>query len=119
MRQEAREEALRHCVSVLAAYVTADGTRDFRETRLTQMEEELGEAADVLVREVLATVLRQQPEQVATDCVCPRCGGVLEEKPPAQTPLLTRRGPVHWLQPVRRWPACRRDFFPSGQGVGL
>lgn len=119
MRQEARKELLRQCVSLLTAYVTADGTRDLRETRFTQLEEELGEVSGLVMGETLACVLHQQAEQVADDFVCPRCGGPLDEKPPAETRMLTQRGPVTWEQPVRRCRACRRDFFPSGQSFGL
>ncbi|OYV85691.1 MAG: hypothetical protein B7Z73_13080 [Planctomycetia bacterium 21-64-5] len=84
------------------------------------MEDEACEVADELVRQLLPNLLRRQAAQVAdeTEC-CPRCGGALDEKPDRTTPLATRRGRVHWKQPVRRCEACRRDFFPSGQSVGL
>ena len=119
MRQEALRETLERCVAQLAACLTDQGTRDFRETRLTDMEDELGKVANQLVQQVLPVLLRQQGEQVADAACCPRCGGILDEKPDQTTPLQTRRGRVHWKQPVRRCNTCRRDFFPSGQGTGL
>lgn len=119
MRQEALQKTLQRCGGELAACLTDQGARDFRETRLSELEDELGDVADQLVGQVLSTLLRQQAEQVAEAVCCPRCGGVLDEKLDQTTPLQTRRGRVHWKQPVRRCPACRRDFFPSGQGTGL
>ena len=119
MRQEALQQVLERCVAELSACLTDHGTRDLRQTRLTEMEDELGVVADQLVREVLPALLRQQASQGADSGMCPQCGEPLDEKPDQTTPLLTRRGRVHWKQPVRRCNRCRRDFFPSGQSVGL
>lgn len=119
MRQEALQGVLERCVAELSACLTDSGTRDLRETRLTEMEDELGAVADQLVRQVLPALLRQQAGQVADSGVCPRCGEPLEEKPDQTTLLQTRRGRVHWKQPARRCNKCRRDFFPSGQSAGL
>ena len=119
MRQEALQQVLERCVAELSACLTDQGTRDLRGTRLTDMEDELGTLTDQLVRQLLPALLRQQAEQFADAECCPRCGGALDEKPDQTTPLETRRGRVHWKQPVRRCQACRRDFFPSGQSAGL
>ena len=119
MRQEAVQQTLARCVAELSACLTDQGTRDLRETRLTEMEDEVCGMADQLVRQVLPALLRQQAEQVADAECCPQCGGALDEKPDQTTPLETRRGRVHWKQPTRRCKTCRRDFFPSGQSSGL
>lgn len=119
MRQGAIQETLQRCAAELAACLSEQGSRDFRDTRLSELEDELCEAADLLVRQILPVLLRQQAQQVRDGEGCPQCGGRLDEKPDQTTSLETRRGRVHWKQPVRRCQACRRDFFPSGQSTWL
>jgi transposase len=120
MRQEALQQVVQRCVSELETCLTESGTRDLRATGLAEMEDELCQVADELVRQLLPTLLRRQATQVAegAEC-CPRCGGALDEKPDRTTPLETRRGRVSWKQPVRRCKTCRRDFFPSGESPRL
>ena len=119
MRQEAVRQALERAVVDLSECLTDRGTRDLRATRLADMEDELCTLADQMVLQLMPALLHRQAQQVADADVCPRCGGALDEQPDQTRLLQTRRGRVHWKQPVRRCPACRRDFFPSGQGAGL
>lgn len=119
MRQEAVLQWMKRTVDDLSACLTEQGRRDLRETQFSELEDEVCAAADLLVRQVLPVMLRQQAAQVVDGHDCPRCRGALDDKPDQTTSLETRRGRVHWRQPVRRCKTCRRDFFPSGESTGL
>ncbi len=93
--------------------LTAGGTRDFTQTRLSQMEEEVYSLSDRISGRLLQGMLEDQSRQAEEDC-CPCCQGPLEERPPDSKPIQTERCEVRWDKPVRRCPKCRRDFFPSG-----
>ena len=119
MRKEALEQVLGRTIAELSECLTDQGQRDLRQTRLTEMEDEVGAVGDELIRRLLTAVLERQAGQTAETQGCPRCGGPLAIQSDQATPLQTRRGKVHWRQPVRRCGACRRDFFPSGESTRL
>ena len=98
--------------------LTKGGTRDFRQTRLNQMEREVYEIADRVSARVLRGILEDQAKQAQAES-CPCCQGSLEERPPDDRPLQLQRCEVQWERPVKRCPKCRRDFFPSSRDDGL
>lgn len=98
--------------------LTAGGIRDLTQVRLSQMEQEVYEAADRMTQRVLQGMLEDQATQTQVDC-CPRCQGQLEDRPPDKEPIKMQRCQVQWEKPVKRCPKCRRDFFPSGGDVGM
>jgi len=99
--------------------LTAGGSRDLTQVTLSQMEREVYEAADRVSRRVMRGMLEDQAGQADQEC-CPRCQSPLEDRPPGQgEPMQLQRFAVQWNKPVKRCPKCRRDFFPSGEDVGL
>jgi len=99
--------------------LTAGGTRDLRQVTLSQMEREVYEAADQVSQRVMRGMLEDQAAQADQPC-CPRCQSPLEDRPPGEDePMQLQRFPVQWKKAVKRCPKCRRDFFPSGEDVGL
>lgn len=98
--------------------LTEGGHRDLTKLRLDDLENEVCQ----LVDEVTCRTIRGVLEDQALDCdgptECPRCGKPMVDKPPKETKLTCRRGEVAFNQIVKRCPACRRDFFPSGQSYG-
>ncbi len=98
--------------------LTEGGTRDLRQVSLSQMEQEVYEAADRVTQRVLRGMLEDQAGQVEAEH-CPSCHTPLEERPPDETPMTLQRCQVQWAQPVKRCPKCRRDFFPSGGHDGM
>ena len=98
--------------------LTNHGTRDLTQVRLSQMEEEVYQAADRISERVLRGILEDQSAQVEADC-CPCCQSPLEDRPPDDKPIQMQRCEVQWRKPVKRCPKCRRDFFHSGGDVGL
>ena len=93
--------------------LTEGGTRDFTQTRLSQMEEEVYGLSDRISGRLLQGMLEDQSQQAEEDC-CPCCHGPLEERPPDSKPIQMQRCEVQWDKPVQRCQKCRRDFFPSG-----
>lgn len=99
--------------------LTAGGTRDLREVTLSQMEREVYQAADRVSQRVMQGMLEDQAAQADQPC-CPGCQSPLEDRPPGEgEPMQLQRFSVQWKQPVKRCLKCRRDFFPSGENVGL
>jgi uncharacterized protein with PIN domain len=118
MSSNAIEETLERVVEEFGRVLLEEGKRDLRETRLTEMEDEMDEVGLELIRRLLSKMLALQAEQTAEAQRCPRCRESLTERPSEPKPLLVRRGKIHWQQPVRRCESCRRDFFPSVPGAG-
>jgi hypothetical protein len=103
--------------------VRGHGLEELRNKRWAELEGPAVEVGDAVTRKVLARLLGQQAEElVGGDAAggrgCPFCTTELAEKPRQTRSLVTRRGTVHWKTPVGRCTRCRRDFFPSGEGVG-
>jgi len=98
--------------------LTADGTRDLTQLRLDDLESEVCEMVDEITCRTLRGVLEDQARDCRGPTGCPRCGEVLEDKPPLETKLTGKRGEVAFHQPVKRCKSCRCDFFPSGQSDG-
>jgi len=97
--------------------LTEGGTRDFTQTRLSQMEEEVYGLVDRVSERLLRGMLEDQSQQAEADC-CPCCQGPLADRPPDGKPIQMQRCEVQWSKPVKRCPKCRRDFFPSGGDDG-
>lgn len=114
-----QDERIVEVARVLGQSVTEGGKRDLSSVRLVEMEDEVYGLADRLSADLLQALLEQQSQQVGEVGSCPCCGGELEAKPPESKTLQLRRGRVQWKQPTWRCPRCRRDFFPSGGGVGM
>jgi uncharacterized protein with PIN domain len=98
---------------------TSNGQRDLRECRLADLEAEVMEASTRVARAALTGSLQEQGKQVPAAECCPGCGGPLVSKLPQTKALKTQSRRVAWQQAVQRCPACRRDFFPSDESVGL
>jgi hypothetical protein len=113
------DDVIQRLAKELRSALTEDGRRDLRECRLVDLETEVLEASTRLVRATLTRALHDQAEQVGTAECCPSCRGPLATKPPQTKALKTQAGRVGWQQPVQRCPACRRDFFPSDESVGM
>lgn len=94
--------------------LTQGGTRDFTQTRLSQMEAEVYGLADRISQRLLEGMLEDQSQQAETADCCPGCQTPLENRPPDKRPIQLDRCEVQWQKPVKRCPKCRRDFFPSG-----
>jgi hypothetical protein len=75
---------------------------------------------DRVTQKVLAKLLGKQAEDLQKHGpeACCRCGTKLDGPSLQSRTLVTRRGKVHWKTPVLYCAACRRDFFPSGEGAG-
>lgn len=99
--------------------LTLHGTRDLRQVRLSQMEDEVYQLADRISARLLCGMLEDQAGQVTDDDHCPHCHSLLEDHPPDDTPMQLKRCRVQWPKPVKRCVKCRRDFFPSEPGIGL
>lgn len=98
--------------------LTAGGTRDLTNVRLSQMEAEVYGLADRIAERLLRGMVEDQSAQDQTAC-CPCCQGPLEDRPPDAKSLQLERCSIHWEQPAKRCQKCRRDFFPSGGDVGM
>lgn len=80
------------------------------------LEDHAVRIGDAMARAVMKQALEQQASQTeATVC---RCGTPLEPCDPEPRDLMTRRGPVGWMEPLGHCPRCRRDFFPSVPNLG-
>jgi len=97
--------------------LTAGGTRDLTQMRLTDIEDEVYGLVDTVGNRLVRGLLEDQADQDHVEA-CPRCGGCLEDKPPEEKSLTVRRGDVAWQQPIKRCGHCRRDFFPSSGDAG-
>jgi uncharacterized protein with PIN domain len=98
--------------------LTEGGTRDFTQTRLSQMEAEVYGLADRISERLLHGMLSDQSQQADAAEGCPCCQTPLEGRPPDTRPIQVGRCKVQWDKPVKRCPKCRRDFFPSGGDDG-
>lgn len=98
--------------------LTAGGTRDLTQTRLSQMEAEVYGLADRISQRLLQGMAEDQAEQSDAEC-CPCCQTALEDRPPDDRTIQLKRCEVQWQKPVKRCPQCRRDFFPSGGDDGF
>lgn len=98
--------------------LTAGGTRDLTQVRLSQMEAEVYGLADRISERLLRGMVEDQSFQDQT-ARCPCCQGPLEDRPPDAKSLQLKRCSIQWEQPIKRCPKCRRDFFPSSGDAGL
>jgi uncharacterized protein with PIN domain len=114
-----QEDVIQRLAAELTSALTENGQRDLRECRLADLEAEVMEASTRVARAALTGALQDQGKQVPAAECCPGCGGPLVSKPPQTKALKTQSGRVAWRQAVQRCPACRRDFFPSDESVGV
>jgi len=114
-----RQRTVAQVSQALLDELTEKGTRDLTATRLSQIEEAVYGLVDEVTERVVRGVLEDQAGQSKAIDTCPRCGGGFEDQEDQAKSLKLRRGQVEWQQPVKRCPRCRRDFFPSGEGVGM
>lgn len=98
--------------------LTEGGTRDFTQTRLSQMEAEVYGLADRISERLLQGMLEDQAQQAEAVEGCPCCQTPLEDRPPDRRPVQAGRCEVQWDKPVKRCLKCRRDFSPSGGDDG-
>jgi hypothetical protein len=119
MSQEAMEPLVERVAGEVRRALTADGQPDLGRMPLTEMEKRVGTVGGQIVRRALEGLLAEQTHQLSIPEDCPACGCRLQGKQPELKRLKTQHGWVAWEQPVRRCPKCRRDFFPSGEGVGM
>ena len=114
------DAALQKCVGELRAVLREEGLDELAAKRWDDLEGPATDVGDTLTRKLLQMLLAEQAEEMdQSPEACSHCGTRFVPKPDQARRLQTRRGHVHWKQPVRRCTKCRRDFFPSGQGIGL
>jgi hypothetical protein len=111
---------LDQAVEEVFAVLRRDGLVDLSKKRWDDLEEPAVEIGDRVTQKILAKLLGQQAEDLQEHGLetCCRCGTKLDDPPVQSRTLVTRRGKVHWKTPVQYCAACRRDFFPSGEGTG-
>jgi hypothetical protein len=105
---------------VFATMQREEGMDHLSEKRWDDLEGPSVEIADRVAQKVLAKLLGKQAEELQERSPerCCRCRRKLDVPTTQSRSLMTRRGTVHWKTPVRYCAACRRDFFPAGEGVG-
>lgn len=99
--------------------LTAGGTRDLTQLRLSQLEGEVYRVVDHITQRVVRGVLEDQALQAQARTHCPTCQTLLEDCEPDKNLLQLQRCQVQWERPVKRCQKCRRDFFPSGGDAGM
>lgn len=119
MNQE-MDAVLDRAVEEVFAVLQRDGLADLVEKRWDDLEEPAVEIGDRVTQKVLAKLLGKQAEDIQEHGLetCCRCRTKLDGVSHQSRSLVTRRGKVHWKTPVQYCAACRRDFFPSGEGIG-
>ena len=98
--------------------LTDNGSRDLTQLRIDDLETEVCQMVDEITCRTLRGVLEDQALDCRGPSHCPRCGRELDDKPPLETTLTSKRGEVAFYQPVKRCKSCRCDFFPSGPSDG-
>jgi len=98
--------------------LTDHGRRDLSQMRMDDLEKDVYGVIDAITRRTVQGLLEEQVKACEPLACCPQCGRELDDKPPQEKTLTTDRGDVTWSQPVKRCPACRCDFFPSGPSLG-
>ena len=86
-------------------------------TKFSEIESDCLSVGNELGRLMIEQSIVGQAEQVPkTSLDCPEGTAALtgSERATVETPA----GEVHWTQPKARLSKSRRDFFPSGEGIG-
>lgn len=115
------DDRLRKRIRELAQQLVAEEKRTFREAKtLLELENLAVEIGDELGRQLANTDLAERAEEVGREGwhACPDCGrscAVEEEREPLI--LQGRRGEIEYSEPRCHCPACRRAFFPGGEGT--
>jgi len=92
---------------------------DLANADLMTIEEETIGQVDQVTRTVLNQLLGKQTEASSPPTACPKCGGMLCDRPPQGRSMQSKRGRVHFKTDVFRCEACRLDFFPSTENASL
>lgn|SRR5579871_1191240 len=82
------------------------------------MEQIAAAAAEGLTEGTLQQLLRQQAERLPAEHPCPDCKRLCPTHPHTR-PLVARGAEVEQVERIAHCPACRRDFFPPADPVGV
>jgi hypothetical protein len=109
-----KAEFLRQASEAFERTFDAEGQR--RQRTFTELEERACEVGDGLTRLLLERRVGAEEAAGSVETYpCPDCGRPtlgLEDEPPPERDLVTRRGALRLARPERACPACRRALFP-------
>jgi hypothetical protein len=116
-RLQAKKERLQAVVAEMLAAEEAEGWDDSEEN-IDDIENAMIEIGDAVAREFGRRKLERRLREPPQPPPCPKCGHASECTGQHERRLLTRRGEVPTCEPKYYCPKCRRNFFPSVEGLG-
>ena len=114
------ESLVDHVAGEVLVALRGNGLAELKDKRWEDLEGPAVVLGDAVTRKVLEKLLGEQAEafQKCAERNCGCCEKVLDDEASETRGLVTPRGIVRWKTPVQHCAACRRDFFPSSEGLG-
>ena len=112
--------SLDEIADILVEKLTRSGKlADLGNASLETLESAVLEKMDKITRGALSKLLQRQARQTEPPQACPKCGLPLSAQPAQGRSIQSRRGWIHFQCDVFHCEACRLDFFPAVQNLGL
>lgn len=104
---------------VVERLIQDGGLEDLANANLMTIENRTIDEVDRVTRLVMDELLAKQAQQAPAVTSCPKCGGLMSDKPAQHRALQSRRGKVNFETDVLHCEACRLDFFPSDENPSV
>ena len=87
-------------------------------TRFVEIENDAKEVGHELIRLLMEQTSAQQVTTMPADALVLESGETALLVGQAERTLESESGDIRWTEPKAHLPKSRRDFFPSGEGIG-